>query len=433
MNFLTLFVQWLLAASLRASLLAAAVIILRIVWGRQLSAQCRYAFWLPVVLAFIMPALWASQWTLENRLALLGTAIPPAAMMLLRSNFGAVATIAVSMPTAWLLGASTAIALAGMGYSRTLRHIKSGAVPADPLLTAAVAVAARQVRLPRLPLILVSTAVESPAVTGLFRVVLLLPKDFLADFTPAEIRLILLHELTHLRRYDLPLNWLLCALQAAHWFNPWLWFVFSRMRSDREEACDAQVLSACEEDHRAEYGHALLKLHDYKPNPGLNLAFTGARERDKMRSRLLAITRHRQTHPAWNAIGAVMIAGLMLLGVIQFSTRDSEGEAGDGKGQNFYIRSSATEPGIAAGVLTPQVNEHALSVSSASAVEGRVPRIRQTPTTNQGNALPEWWPAASSARILFNRELPRKGELHWDNHRLMAALGELPRVDHLLR
>lgn len=67
-----------------------------------------------------------------------------------------------------------------------------------------------------------SSAVDSPAVAGLLRPVLLLPASFPQGFSANEARMILLHELTHLARHDLPLNWLLCVLQALHWFNPLL-------------------------------------------------------------------------------------------------------------------------------------------------------------------------------------------------------------------
>lgn len=135
--------------------------------------------------------------------------------------------------------------------------------------------------------------------------------------------MVLLHELTHLKRHDLPLNWLLCALQALHWFNPLLWLAFARMRADREMACDAQVLAADAEDRRADYGHALLKLQHTAGSSALSLAFVGIFERCGMRSRIRAIACHRRTHPAWGLAPAVMIAALTLAG----ATRAQEAKA----------------------------------------------------------------------------------------------------------
>lgn len=58
-------------------------------------------------------------------------------------------------------------------------------------------------------------------------------------FLPAEAELVLKHELMHLKRCELPVNGLLCVLQALHWFNPLLWLAASHARQDRESACDA--------------------------------------------------------------------------------------------------------------------------------------------------------------------------------------------------
>src|SRR5690606_20223224 len=44
------------------------------------------------------------------------------------------------------------------------------------------------------------------------------------------------------------------------------WFVFSRIRQDREAATDALVLAQTGESSRSEYGHTLLKILDQFQN-----------------------------------------------------------------------------------------------------------------------------------------------------------------------
>mgnify|MGYP000978269726 CR=1 FL=1 len=73
------------------------------------------------------------------------------------------------------------------------------------------------------------------------------------------MRLIFLHELAHLRRRDLALNWLLAAVELIHWFNPLVWHVTRRLRADREEDCDALALATQPTAGRA-YGEVMLKL-----------------------------------------------------------------------------------------------------------------------------------------------------------------------------
>jgi hypothetical protein len=81
-------------------------------------------------------------------------------------------------------------------------------------------------------------------------------------FDADELRHILLHELAHLKRHDVAINWLASLLQAIHWFNPVIWLAMARLRNDRELAADELVLSltAGEAPPRDAYGNTLVKL-----------------------------------------------------------------------------------------------------------------------------------------------------------------------------
>ena len=331
MNTLDLFFQWLLAASLRASVLALAVLVLQLALSRWLPARWRHALWLPVVLVLVAPMLPASRFSIENRFRTQPVAVPAAPAAAVAQQASTEGRAVTAPPTlekpaswrptsgqwlfgTWLLGACSVLVAGGIGYRRSLRRIARGAVPTSAGIRDSVARAAEQLGLKRVPSVILSSAVDSPAVAGLLRPVLLLPAQFPQGFSANEARLVLLHELTHLKRHDLPLNWLLCVLQALHWFNPLLWLAFARMRADRETACDAQVLAADAEDRRADYGHALLKLQNSVSGSGLSLAFVGIFARAGMRSRIRAIATHRRTHPAWGLAAALLIATLTLGG-----------------------------------------------------------------------------------------------------------------------
>lgn len=357
MNTPDLFFQWLLAASARASLLAVVVLGMQFVLSGWLPARWRHALWLPVVLVLVAPMLPASRFSAENHFLKTPATVraEPSAMVGPRAS-AETKDVAIlpkeerSVPwqpngrrllfAAWLLGACGALISGGIGYRRNLRRIARGTVATRAAILHVVARAARQLGLKRVPQVILSAGVDSPAVAGFLRPVLLLPASFPEGFSENEARMVLLHELTHLQRLDLPLNWLLCVLQALHWFNPLLWLAFARMRADRESACDAQVLGVDTEDRRADYGHALLKLQNSASHSRLSLAFVGIFERAGMRSRIRAIAAHRRAHPVWGIAATLLIAALTVVGATRGEEAprdivDQQGKAGWGSFVSF--------------------------------------------------------------------------------------------------
>ena len=108
--------------------------------------------------------------------------------------------------------------------------------------------------------LLETSLVKSPALFGVLRARLLLPPGLVDRFTPAELRYVFLHELAHVKRRDVAMNWLLTLLQVIHWFNPVIWFGFARMRGDRELACDALAMACSGDEEARSYGLTIIKL-----------------------------------------------------------------------------------------------------------------------------------------------------------------------------
>jgi biopolymer transport protein ExbD/tetratricopeptide (TPR) repeat protein len=106
----------------------------------------------------------------------------------------------------------------------------------------------------------VTRLVEAPALHGILRPRLLLPAGLAARLDDAELELVVLHELGHVRRRDLLAQALLHAAAVLHWFNPLAWLALWAARADCEHACDEFVLGRLAEDRRQSYGEVLLKV-----------------------------------------------------------------------------------------------------------------------------------------------------------------------------
>lgn len=83
--------------------------------------------------------------------------------------------------------------------------------------------------------------VVSPAVVGIFWPVVLVPASMLSGstLTKEEWRIILAHELAHVRRFDGLVNLAQMLIESVLFFNPCVWWLNRQVRIEREACCDA--------------------------------------------------------------------------------------------------------------------------------------------------------------------------------------------------
>ena len=87
----------------------------------------------------------------------------------------------------------------------------------------------------------ISANATSPTVCGLFRPVILVPESLGTSLGVGHLRMVLLHELAHIKRGDLWANLVQTILQIIYFYNPLLWLANAVIRRIREQAVDEMV------------------------------------------------------------------------------------------------------------------------------------------------------------------------------------------------
>lgn len=124
--------------------------------------------------------------------------------------------------------------------------------------------------------IYLSDKVDSPAVYGIFGHRIVIP----ASLAETDLKYIVGHERTHVRRHDNLWRLLGFITAALHWFNPLSWIFLKTFLSDLELACDETAVSGYDAEERKDYARALLNASQSR-----NLfvsAFGGAKVRTRI-------------------------------------------------------------------------------------------------------------------------------------------------------
>ena len=202
-----------------------------------------------------------------------------------------------------LLWASVAAAIIGRYFASvaSVRWLTRDAEPvADLRWRDASDVASAELGLPESPALLASDHVTVPFTSGILRPVVVVPTSALTTWTDERIRVVLLHELAHVRRRDCLVQAMSQVACAAYWFNPLTWVAARRLRAERERACDDLVLEAGLRG--ADYAQHLLDIaRTVTSRRSLSAAALAMARPSELEGRLLAIL---DGHRARRVVGA---------------------------------------------------------------------------------------------------------------------------------
>ena len=319
--------------SWRASWLILLVMGLRLVLRGRIAPTLLFGVWLLVALRLLLPMSIPTAWSPFNfapRPAVSGNetgeseAIAPGPLpaepvdataevaQTAHQNVSFVRTLSAANGAAllWAGGVTALLLVRSLAWIQFSRRLRRSVAPPSRKETALLADAARSLDMGGVTL-LVTDAVKSPALYGIFRPRILLPPGFAAQLAPLELRLTLAHELAHVRRRDLLADVMLHLAAVVHWFNPLAWFAVRLARQDCEVACDETVLRQVPGTEREGYGVTLLRiarLTTTARQAGFTLGVVASGEQIKRRIQM--IIANRSFTPSGMLLGGAVIVAL---------------------------------------------------------------------------------------------------------------------------
>jgi len=274
-----------------------------------------------------------------------------------RSHFSSVVLI-------WACGVLVLLTLRVWSMVRLWQKLHGERLPVERGLAYEVRQSCADLGIRRIPAIVVTPLVRTPALCGILRPQLLFPVGLANTLSAEELRWVVRHELGHLCRRDLLAQALLQGACAVHWFNPLVWLAARLARHDCELACDDFVLRRTVANDHTDYGRTLLKVLGRTPDQSRLPATVGIVEgRRQLLRRITWISDYRPQALWRQIVGAGLLAIVAFIGI----TRASYSETAEPIATNTQremapapvrIPAGDAEPGRSAAVTFPMSAEH---------------------------------------------------------------------------
>jgi len=209
----------------------------------------------------------------------------------------------------WLLGVIAALTVNLTGYARFLIHLKKTnkeATNSENRILVTLLNGRYDVRLLR------NTFATTPMLIGIIRPYIIIPD---IDFDEKQLKNILLHEITHLKRFDIVVKWLTMIVTSIHWFNPFMYFIKKEINNGCELACDEGVIKNLGPAEKQAYGDTLISVVAEHKYPHGVLQATMCEEKRNLKERLVSIMNHNKKSKLIVIFSGILI-GFLIFGAL---------------------------------------------------------------------------------------------------------------------
>lgn len=347
------FFDWLIETSIMASILVGLILCIRVLFRNKLTPRWQYMLWIILIIRLVLP--WSpessysiySVLTYKNDDAFISSR-NPVTIFLSKEHMQELKGIDdTKVPTKedtytssstqndqanktqthnnekqddetvpfyticiyiWLTGVILLSFATFIMNRRLLLYIKKQSVITDEKIVQIFEKCKQSMSVQRDVPLLVSGKVSSPTVFGFIRPKLLLSTVHMKILDEQQLRYIFHHELAHIKRRDVGVNWLMHGLLILNWFNPILWYAYSCMREDQELACDALALTCINSKEQIAYGHTIISLLEhYSGYYQVPSVANFSKNKRMLKRRILMIKKFQKKSYRWSALGAVAV------------------------------------------------------------------------------------------------------------------------------
>ena len=212
----------------------------------------------------------------------------------------------------WALGALF-MALRFVLQCQAAHHLRTRSISTPPeSLLASFRELLDELGVRRTVRLLESGLAEVPMVVGWLKPVVLVPAAALTALPPEQLRALLAHELTHVRRYDHLWNALQAIAEIVLFFHPVVWWISKQMRVEREFCCDDSSVRVTGDPKLLAEALASMETLRFLGPKSNALASHGGHLMQRI-TRILGVDGRS------NATGWQLPAGLLLAGVVAFA------------------------------------------------------------------------------------------------------------------
>jgi len=195
-----------------------------------------------------------------------------------------------------------------------------------------------------------SSRISVPVIWGFFRPVLLLPAD-VVTWPVERLRVVLLHELAHLKRLDGISLLITRAAVSFFWYHPLAWTLERAGRTECERACDDLVLANGTKP--SEYADHLLAIAKNMPtfDPFRSVTLAMSRK-SQLEGRLLSILQPHVVRRMFTARGVATACAVALVLVVPISAMRLAAQPSKNNGIELAVKKAKTDSEI---TVTPDV------------------------------------------------------------------------------